>query len=139
MIRILQYKSNYTAAIFFLMNNKKIRIAIPGILGFLGVALGAFGAHGLKNVITREMLEVYQTGILYHLIHTAVLLAISTHWDQKLKSAYIFFLTGVILFSFSLYIYAFTGVHVLVFVTPVGGLCFLIGWILIIAAAFKIE
>lgn len=121
------------------MKSRKIRIAISGVLGFLGVALGAFGAHGLKDVITREMLEVYQTGILYHLIHTAVLFAISTHWEDKLKNAYIFFLSGVILFSFSLYIYAFTGIHVLVFITPIGGLCFLIGWILVIYAAFKGE
>ena len=119
------------------MNSKRSWVIISGALGFLGVALGAFGAHWLKNVITREMLEVYQTGILYHLIHTAVLLAISTHWEDKLKNASLFFLAGIILFSFSLYFYAFSGIHMLVYITPVGGLSFLAGWILVITAAFK--
>jgi uncharacterized membrane protein YgdD (TMEM256/DUF423 family) len=119
------------------MNSKRYWVIISGTLGLLGVALGAFGAHWLKNVITREMLEVYQTGILYHLIHTAVLLAISFHWDDKMKNASLFFLTGIILFSFSLYLYAFSGIHLLVYITPVGGLSFMVGWILVIMAAIK--
>lgn len=121
------------------MSTKRAWTAISGIFGFLGVALGAFGAHGLKDILSIEMLEVYQTGVLYHLIHTAVLLAISTHDEEKLRNASIFFLIGIILFSFSLYIYAVSGIHALVFITPVGGLCFLIGWILVVASAFKSE
>jgi uncharacterized membrane protein YgdD (TMEM256/DUF423 family) len=120
------------------MTNRKSIIVAAGIFGFLGVALGAFGAHWLKEVITYQMMEVYQTGILYHLIHTAVLLAISTH-SNKLSLASVFFGLGIILFSFSLYIYAITGIHALVFITPLGGMSFLAGWILVIYSALRTE
>lgn len=118
-----------------LMKNKWILIA--ALTGFLGVALGAFGAHGLKKYLSPEELETYRTGILYHLIHSAVLLSIGFYNSEKLNKAAAFIFTGIILFSFSLYFYAVTGIRFLAFITPIGGLSFLAGWALIAWYAIK--
>lgn len=105
-------------------------IKIGAISGFLAVALGAFGAHSLKSIVTPEMLETYRTGVLYHLIHSAVILAIGFYGNERLRIAAIFFLLGIILFSFSLYIYSITGIKAFAIITPFGGVSFLIGWVL---------
>ena len=111
---------------------KKGWLIISGLCGFTGVALGAFGAHGLKDSILPQMLEVYKTGIFYQLIHSAVLLALSLFGNKTLYKSCFFFLIGIVLFSFSLYIYALTGIKFLAMITPFGGVSFLIGWSLII-------
>ena len=59
------------------MSNQKVLIILAGFIGFVGVALGAFGAHRLSDILSPEMLEVYKTGILYHLIHSVAVLAIA--------------------------------------------------------------
>jgi uncharacterized membrane protein YgdD (TMEM256/DUF423 family) len=114
------------------MNISKTWIIICGFLGFAGVALGAFGAHGLKGVLSAEMLETYKTGIFYHLIHTVVITAIVFSSKAVMHKSALFFLTGVILFSFSLYIYSYTQIKLFAIITPFGGVSFLIGWILLI-------
>lgn len=119
------------------MNNKKFWIIISAVSGFSAVAIGAFGAHGLKEKLSTEMLEVYKTGVLYHLVHTVVLLAISLTEKVKTNLASIFFLTGIILFSFSLYIYSTSGIRFFAMITPFGGVSFLIGWMLIIISVKK--
>jgi uncharacterized membrane protein YgdD (TMEM256/DUF423 family) len=106
-------------------------IRIGAVSGFLAVALGAFGAHGLKSIVTPEMLETYRTGVLYHLIHSVVILIIGFYGNERLKIAALFFLVGIILFSFSLYAYSVTEVKTLAMITPVGGVSFLVGWVLI--------
>lgn len=106
-------------------------IVIAAAAGFLGVALGAFGAHGLQNILTPEKMETYRTGVLYHLIHSAVLLSLAFFGREKFFKAAGFILTGIILFSFSLYIYSVTGIKFLAFITPFGGASFLAGWALI--------
>lgn len=116
---------------------KKQLIIIAGISGFLAVALGAFGAHGLKNLLSGSMLETYKTGVLYHLIHSAVLAAIALSAADKLKKSFYFFAAGIILFSFSLYLYTITGISWLAMVTPFGGVSFLIGWIFLIVEGVK--
>lgn len=105
-------------------------IRIGAVSGFIAVALGAFGAHGLKSIVTPEMLETYRTGVLYHLIHSVVILAIGFYGNERLKIAALFFLIGIVLFSFSLYIYSVTGITALAMITPFGGVSFLIGWVL---------
>ncbi len=120
------------------MNNKKFWIFISAISGFSAVAIGAFGAHGLREKLTAEMLEVYKTGVFYHLIHTIVLLSLSLSDKIKLNLPSVFFLAGIILFSFSLYIYSTSGLKVFAFITPIGGVSFLIGWILIMFAVRKL-
>jgi len=116
--------------------NKRNQILIAAIFGFLGVALGAFGAHGLSDSLSPQMMETYKTGVLYHLIHSAVLLALALS-NYKLVRGFIFIAAGIILFSFSLYIYSITSLTFWAMITPFGGVSFLIGWILIAIDAIK--
>ncbi len=88
-------------------------IFIGALFGFLSVALGAFGAHALKESLTPELMETYKTGILYLMIHSIVLVAIGFSGIEKyFKSSY-FFLAGIFLFSLSLTIYSITGIKCL--------------------------
>ena len=103
-----------------------------------GVALGAFGAHGLK--LSDHLKAVYQTGVLYHLVHGLALFAVA--WISTLKPseplvkyAGLAFLLGVLLFSGSLYALAVTGIKKFGMITPLGGLAFLAGWICLFFAA----
>lgn len=114
------------------MNNTKFWIIVSAISGFSAVAIGAFGAHGLKEKLTMEMLEVYKTGVLYHLIHSVVILSLALSDKIKSQIPSVFFLTGIILFSFSLYIYSTSGIRFFAMITPFGGVSFLIGWVTII-------
>jgi uncharacterized membrane protein YgdD (TMEM256/DUF423 family) len=112
-------------------------IKIGGLLGFLGVVLGAFGAHAFKSAMTQDMIEIYKTGVLYHLIHSIVILGIGFYADSRFNKAAIFFMIGIILFSFSLYLLAITSISWLGIITPFGGISFLIGWGLVIYGGFK--
>ena len=110
-------------------------IRIAAVLGFLGVAAGAFGAHGLASRVSERALEVYRTGVLYHLVHALALFALALHANAKSKSITLpaaFWLAGVVLFSGSLYLMALTGVSALGVITPFGGLCFLAGWAVVV-------
>lgn len=98
----------------------------------LGVLLGAFGAHGLRERIAPDLLAVYDTGIRYHLVHALALLAVSWAADRW-SNAWVgasgwLFAAGIVVFSGSLYLLAVTGARWLGAVTPVGGVCFLAGW-----------
>ena len=107
-------------------------IRIAGVVGFLGVALGAFGAHGLRSRLPPELLTVWQTGVLYHLIHAVALLAVALYARATQTNPNVvasLFLVGIVLFSGSLYLLAVTGVTKLGMVTPLGGLAFLAGWV----------
>src|ERR1700693_2261960 len=108
-------------------------LLLGAILGFLGVALGAFGAHGLRSRLSPEMLAVFETAVRYQMYHTFALLivaaAIGRIGDASLLvMAGWFFFAGILLFSGSLYALAFTNVGMLGALTPVGGVLFLIGW-----------
>lgn len=117
----------------------KTWIIISGFMGFAGVALGAFGAHRLAYSLSAEMLAIYKTGVLYHLIHSAAMLAVALIGKKNFFKTCLMFLTGIILFSFSLYLYAQTGVKFLAMVTPVGGIFFLTGWALVIYEGIKMQ
>ncbi len=119
------------------MDAEKKIILSGGVFGFLGVALGAFGAHGLKNILTPELLEVFRTGVLYQLIHSVVILAIGLSGRKEFNIASMFISVGIILFSFSLYAYTLTGIKFIAMVTPIGGVSFLIGWLLMIIKAVQ--
>jgi uncharacterized membrane protein YgdD (TMEM256/DUF423 family) len=121
------------------MNDKKMWIIISAVSGFTAVAIGAFGAHGLREKLSADMLEVYKTGVLYQFIHTIVLLILSLTDFSRTKISSIFFLLGIILFSFSLYIYSTSGIQFFAMITPVGGVCFLIGWFWIIVETIKTK
>ena len=117
------------------MKNKIVTIG--AIFGFLGVALGAFGAHLLKNNLTPEVMDTYKTGILYQLIHAVVLISIGFSGIQKyFRSAY-FFIAGTVLFSISLYIYSIFNIKFFAMFAPFGGASFMIGWIILIIYSLK--
>jgi uncharacterized membrane protein YgdD (TMEM256/DUF423 family) len=102
----------------------------------LAVILGAFGAHGLKKIISPDMLEVFKTGVQYQFYHTFALLAVGVlmHFkssNQLRWSAYLF-ITGILLFSGSLYAIALSGIKIIGIITPVGGVCFVAGWLLLV-------
>ena len=120
-----------------LMKDKKIWIIISAVSGFTAVVIGAFGAHGLREKLSPEMLEVYKTGVLYQFIHTIILLILSLTNFTKSNIASIFFLLGIMLFSFSLYIYSTSGNQFFAMITPIGGVCFLIGWFWLIVEVIR--
>lgn len=108
----------------------KTFLVIAALSGFIAVALGAFGAHGLKPHLSAETLQWFETGNRYHFYHTFALLAVALlRNDSKLiRYAGFAFLLGIVLFSGSLYVMAVTGVKILGIITPIGGLAFLAGW-----------
>lgn len=112
-------------------------IKIGGLFGLLGVALGAFGAHSFRGVLTPETAEIYRTGVIYHLIHSVVILTIGISGKTNFSKAAIFFSIGIVLFSFSLYLYAITVIKAFAIITPFGGVSFLIGWGLVIYAGYS--
>ncbi len=102
---------------------------LSAVLGFLAVALGAFGAHGLHDVLEKNgRLATWETAVLYHLTHALVLLVIATLRPPRL-TAWRLMLAGVIIFSGTLYALALTNVKWLGAITPIGGVCLLAGWL----------
>jgi uncharacterized membrane protein YgdD (TMEM256/DUF423 family) len=127
-------------------------IRLAGTLGFLGVALGAFGAHGLRERLAPGMLEVYKTGVFYHLLHAVALLAVALAAEHsrsgtsgpahpastplasralvaRPRAVAALWASGVVIFSGSLYALALTGITTLGAVTPIGGLLLMAGWV----------
>jgi uncharacterized membrane protein YgdD (TMEM256/DUF423 family) len=110
---------------------------IAAISGFIAVALGAFGAHGLKDFLVQNgASEVWETASLYHLLHTVVLLVISLMLPSAL-SAFRCFFYGMIVFSGTLYLFALTQIKWLVLLTPFGGVTLLAGWLLLAFVPLK--
>ena len=111
------------------------------LLGALGVVLGAFGAHGLKELVPPETVTAFQTGAQYQMYHVFALLAIGILWSKfsgkLLKLAGNFFLTGILLFSGSLYLITMlkaadiTGLGKIGIITPIGGVFLIAGWLLL--------
>ena len=120
----------------------KLFLATGAAAALLAVALGAFGAHALKNRIPPEMLAVWRTGVEYHVLHALGLLAVGLVAQHLPNSGLLrwsgwLMLAGIVLFSGSLYLLALSGPGWLGAVTPVGGLAFLAAWALFVAAAVK--
>ena len=116
---------------------KNYWITTGAVFGFLAVALGAFGAHQLKDTLSPEMMDIYRTGVLYHIIHAVMITAIGFYSNPKYFKAALFLSIGIVLFSFSLYTYTLTGLKPLAIITPFGGVSFLVGWLLIIISSLK--
>ena len=118
-------------------------LLIAAINGFLAVAAGAFGAHGLQGRLDAHHLEIFETGARYQMYHALAMglaaLAIRGAAAGAAQAASAFFLVGIVLFSGSLYILALTGVRGFGIVTPFGGLAFLIGWGAVAWAATKVS
>ncbi|MFJ7970036.1 DUF423 domain-containing protein [Psychrobacillus sp. NPDC096389] len=122
----------------------KLFIIAGAINGFLAVALGAFGAHALKEKLSEKYLAIWETAVQYQMFHALALIAVGILMSSKLlgpvstlNTAGSLILAGIILFSGSLYVLSLTGVGVLGAITPIGGVAFLVGWVMIIIAAAK--
>jgi uncharacterized membrane protein YgdD (TMEM256/DUF423 family) len=101
---------------------------IAAALCFLAVALGAFGAHSLKQTPeAHQMLDVWNKAVLYHFVHAVALLVLALYGAAN-RSAWWLLLAGILIFSGSLYVMALTNLRWLGAITPIGGLCFLAGW-----------
>lgn len=119
----------------------KIYLKIAVFLGALSVAMGAFAAHGLKKIVAEKSVAVFQTGVQYQMYHVFALLATGILYqffqNKFITNAGKFFILGIILFSGSLYVLTFsevlhsTAFSWIVFVTPLGGVTFIIGWLLL--------
>jgi uncharacterized membrane protein YgdD (TMEM256/DUF423 family) len=112
-------------------------LRLSAILGFVGVALGAFGAHGLRSRVGPEMVEIWKTGVLYHLVHAMALLGVAVAGDRIGWRRVVagLFTAGIVIFSGSLYLLTLTGQRWLGAVTPLGGVAFLAGWAALAASA----
>lgn len=120
----------------------KIFVILGAVLGGIGVAAGAFGAHALRTQLEPRMLEVFETAVRYQMYHALALLGVAWVGQQTQSSAAQFagwaFTVGILLFSGSLYAMALTGVRGLGAITPFGGAAFLAGWVALALAATKL-
>jgi uncharacterized membrane protein YgdD (TMEM256/DUF423 family) len=118
----------------------KTLMFVGALMGGVGVALGAFGAHGLRGRLSPEMLAVFETGVRYHMYHALAILVTAALMSRVEGRAIVIagwsFATGILIFSGSLYALALSGVTILGAITPIGGLAFLIGWVSLAIAAF---
>ncbi|HEX8264235.1 MAG TPA: DUF423 domain-containing protein [Pyrinomonadaceae bacterium] len=123
------------------MNSERLFLALGAISALVGVAAGAFGAHGLKSRLSAEMLAIFETGVRYQMYHAFALLfvawASSRFPGSLLTTAGGLFIIGTILFSGSLYLLSLTETRWLGAITPLGGLAFLVGWLCLAWAALK--
>lgn len=119
----------------------RFSIIFSAISGFLSVALGAFGAHALKNVVTPEQLSVWHTAVFYQIIHTLAILAVATLSSfictKWAKISIILFVLGIFLFSGSLYALVLFGIGKLGIITPIGGTCFMWAWLSLGVGAWR--
>jgi|SRR5438309_9137867 len=113
-------------------------LLVAAINGFIAVAAGAFGAHGLQSRLDAHALQTFDTAARYQMVHAlAIGLAALATRSSVATLACALFLAGVVLFSGSLYLLALTGTRAFGFVTPFGGLAFLAGWAALAYAAFR--
>lgn len=113
-----------------------ILFSIAALLSGLAVLLGAFGAHGLKDILSESQLQTYQTATEYLMYHALALLGIAAMWHQMpaekgMGLVALIMLLGVLLFAGSLYLFLLTNIGWLVLITPVGGLILVLSWLLV--------
>lgn len=111
----------------------RTHLIIAGFILMLAVMMGAFGAHGLESHLSERAMQTYQTGVRYHFYHGLgiILLAIVSYLLQlSLRASINFFIAGIILFSGNCYLYAISGVKIFAMIVPVGGVAFIMGWLL---------
>jgi Uncharacterized small membrane protein len=125
------------------MVKANIFLFIAALNGFLAVSLGAFGSHGLKSRLTEYQLGIWQTGVQYHFYHALILCVVGILWSKTVASGWLnaagyLFITGIILFSGSLYWLALGGPRWLGPITPLGGLCLILGWLCLAVSTLRI-
>lgn len=116
-----------------------IFVRVAAVLGFLAVALGAFGAHGLRGRLGPAELDIWRTAALYHLVHAVALLAVALAGARVRRGRLVcgLWTAGVVVFGGSLYLLAVTGVRWLGAITPLGGAAFLAGWLVLAVTSVK--
>jgi uncharacterized membrane protein YgdD (TMEM256/DUF423 family) len=118
-------------------------LLLGALAGFIGVALGAFGAHGLRARLPAEMLAVFETGVRYQMYHACAILIVALAAARLdgwlIRAAGWLFAAGIVLFSGSLYVLALSRLTMFGAVTPIGGLAFLAGWACLVAAALALA
>ena len=117
-------------------------LVLGALFALLAVMAGAFGAHGLRGVIDERGLEVFQTAVTYQIYHSLALILVAILPVAGLSRRLLgiaagFFVAGILLFSGSLYLLVLTGLRWMGPVTPVGGIGFMVGWILVVMAGFR--
>ena len=117
-------------------------LALGGFFALTAVMAGAFGAHGLRGVVSPQGLEVFQTAVTYQMYHALALILIALLSGVRLSNRLLlvgagFFTAGILLFSGSLYLLVLTQMSWPGPVTPLGGLCFMVGWVLVMVAGLK--
>ena len=116
---------------------------LGAVLALVAVALGAFGAHGLRSTLTPQDLATFETAARYQMYHALALLAVAWVYTRWPGTAVAFagwlFVAGIVVFSGSLYALVLTGQRWLGAITPLGGLCFLVAWALVAWAAFRAD
>jgi uncharacterized membrane protein YgdD (TMEM256/DUF423 family) len=121
----------------------KKALILGSLLLALGVLIGAFGAHGLKNMVTADKLVTFETGVRYHFYHAFGILFLGAIQQilqtQKFNVPMNSFLVGILLFSFNCYLYALTGIKTFAMIVPVGGMLFVVGWIVMTVKFLKIR
>ncbi|WP_106766442.1 DUF423 domain-containing protein [Paenibacillus faecalis] len=121
---------------------QKVFIAWGAVLMALSVALGAFGAHILEGKISPDEISVYETGVQYHMIHgiAIIITGIAAGLfgeSRKLFWAGVLFIAGTIIFSGSLYVLSLSGIKWLGAITPIGGVSFIAGWLVLMSSAWS--
>jgi uncharacterized membrane protein YgdD (TMEM256/DUF423 family) len=119
----------------------KFWLISAAVSGFLSVALGAFGAHSLKNVLDEYGKSIYEKAVIYQMFHTLALLAVGLMQHLSKESSFSIagwgFLIGILLFSGTLYLLAVSGIKWLGAITPLGGIAFLVGWVSLLLSIVK--
>jgi uncharacterized membrane protein YgdD (TMEM256/DUF423 family) len=132
---------NEIALILERIKMDRLFFAIGSISALIGVAAGAFGAHGLKSRLSAEMLVIFETGVRYQMYHALATLAAAwavSRWPGSTAAvAGWCFLIGTLVFSGSLYLLSLTGARWLGAITPLGGVAFLLGWLFLAYASWK--
>ncbi|MBL0170042.1 MAG: DUF423 domain-containing protein [Gemmatimonadaceae bacterium] len=109
----------------------------------ISVAAGAFGAHALRDKVEPRLLEVFETGARYQMYHALALIAVglvASRWPSSLlTTAGWLFVAGTLFFTGSLYAMTFTGIRALGAITPIGGVCFIAGWVCLAVAASRVR
>jgi len=119
----------------------RMYLLIGALLALLGVMLGAFGAHGLKNILDASALATFEVGVRYQMYHALAILLVGGLAAQASlvwrKRAALLFMIGSVLFSGSIYLLVLTGQKWLGPVTPLGGLCLMLGWVALVISVMK--
>ena len=116
-------------------------LSLGAIMALIAVAAGAFGAHGLRPMLSEKMMAVFETGVRYHLVHALAMLVAGLSAQAFSHPVFVkagwSFLVGILIFSGSLYTMTLTDIRTLGILTPIGGLAFLIGWGLLVRGYWK--